>query len=96
MAPTLTRRRWLSLLRRLALAAAFLVLLAMSGCTRSGGSGGGSGPGMGSREFREFRAIAGVSMGGYGALNLGTRHRDMFGAIGSRRVRRLQATRKPS
>lgn len=32
---------------------------------------------------RESRAIAGVSMGGYGALNLGTKHVDRFGAIGS-------------
>jgi hypothetical protein len=32
---------------------------------------------------RESRAIAGVSMGGYGALNLGTKRVDLFAAIGS-------------
>jgi hypothetical protein len=32
---------------------------------------------------RESRAIAGVSMGGYGAMNLGTKRSDLFGAIGS-------------
>lgn len=32
---------------------------------------------------RENRAIAGVSMGGYGAMNLGTKRPDLFGAIGS-------------
>ncbi len=32
---------------------------------------------------RESRAIAGVSMGGYGALNIGTKRTDLFAAIGS-------------
>jgi enterochelin esterase-like enzyme len=32
---------------------------------------------------RESRAISGVSMGAYGAMNLGTKHVDLFGAIGS-------------
>jgi hypothetical protein len=70
-----TPSRRLRLPRRLALAA--VVLLALSACSRGGG---GDGPAM---DSREFRAISGVSMGGYGALNLGTRHRDRFGAIGS-------------
>lgn len=30
-----------------------------------------------------YRAIAGVSMGGYGAMNLGTKYPDRFGVIGS-------------
>lgn len=30
---------------------------------------------------RQFRAIAGVSMGAYGAMNLGTKHPDLFGTI---------------
>lgn len=32
---------------------------------------------------REFRAIAGVSMGGYGALNIGTKYDHLFSTIGS-------------
>ena len=30
---------------------------------------------------RQFRAITGVSMGAYGAMNLGTKHADLFGTI---------------
>jgi hypothetical protein len=30
---------------------------------------------------RQFRALAGVSMGAYGAMNLGTKHADLFGTI---------------
>jgi S-formylglutathione hydrolase FrmB len=30
---------------------------------------------------RQFRAIAGVSMGAYGAMNIGTKHSDLFGTI---------------
>ena len=55
----------------------------------SGGSGGGI-PAQAcpddetsSTNTQDNRAIAGVSMGGYGALNLGTKHQDLFGAIGS-------------
>ncbi|MBI5014671.1 MAG: hypothetical protein HZB55_04175 [Deltaproteobacteria bacterium] len=32
---------------------------------------------------RDFRAVAGVSMGAYGAMNLGTKRPDLFGTIGS-------------
>lgn len=32
---------------------------------------------------RLFRAVAGISMGGFGAMNLGTRRDDLFGVIGS-------------
>ena len=54
----------------------------------SGGGGGGNdntnqGPPPALAESRQFRAIAGVSMGGYAALNLGTKHADIFGTIGS-------------
>jgi len=35
------------------------------------------------RAGREYRAIAGISMGAYGALNLGTKHVDLFGTIGA-------------
>jgi len=61
-----------------------LAVVLAAGC----GGGGGSdddddGPPPPLTEAREFRAIAGVSMGGYGALNLGTRHPDLFGTIAS-------------
>ncbi|MDW7709654.1 MAG: alpha/beta hydrolase-fold protein [Deferrisomatales bacterium] len=32
---------------------------------------------------RDFRAVAGISMGAYGAMNLGTKRPDLFGTIGS-------------
>src|SRR5262245_32659528 len=67
-----------------ACALASLVWLAIA-CSGGGGGDqtienppGGPPPGT-----RESRAIAGVSMGGYGALNLGTKHADLFIAIGS-------------
>lgn len=55
------------------------------------GSGGGSGskfeptpgPPPAPQASREFRAIAGVSMGAYGAMNLGTKHTDIFSTIAS-------------
>lgn len=47
------------------------------------GNNGGGGPPPPLAASRTFRAIAGVSMGGYGALNLGTKRRDLFGTIGS-------------
>ena len=51
----------------------------------AGGGGGNddTGPPPALTESRTYRAIAGVSMGGYAALNLGTKHRDLFGTIGS-------------
>lgn len=65
-----------------------LILLGagLGGC--SNGSGGSSssnstpGP-LTPDDSREFRAITGVSMGAYGALNLGTKRSDLFGVIGS-------------
>ncbi len=48
-----------------------------------GGNGGNNGPPPPLQASREFRAIAGVSMGAYGAMNLGTKHADVFGVIGS-------------
>ncbi len=35
------------------------------------------------RASREYRALAGISMGGYGALNLGTKQTELFGTIGT-------------
>lgn len=32
---------------------------------------------------RDFRAIAGVSMGAYGAMNIGTKHADLFSIVGA-------------
>jgi hypothetical protein len=59
------------------------VWLAAAGCS-NGDSGGVVNPPAGpAAGTREHRAIAGVSMGGYAALNLGTKHPDRFGAIGS-------------
>jgi hypothetical protein len=53
------------------------------------GGGGGDGPQFKPtpgpppppEASREFRAIAGVSMGAYGALNLGTKHAEVFSTI---------------
>ena len=54
------------------------------------GSGSGSshfeptpGPPPAPQASRQFRAIAGVSMGAYGAMNLGTKHTDLFSTIAS-------------
>ena len=62
------------------LASAFVV----AGCGQHGGNGGGtSSPPPSLQASREFRGIAGISMGGYGAMNLGLKHDDIFGAIAS-------------
>jgi Putative esterase len=66
------------------LASAVAAASVLAACGSGGGGGGASeGPPPPLAESREFRAIAGVSMGGYGALNLGTKHADVFGAIAS-------------
>lgn len=64
------------------------ILLMVAACSGGGGGGGGndnddSGPPPPLTESRGFRAIAGVSMGAYGALNLGTKHTDIFSTIGA-------------
>jgi hypothetical protein len=61
------------------------LLLAAVACSSGGGDDDTilnppAGPAPGTRENR---AIAGVSMGAYGALNIGTKYPDRFGAIGS-------------
>ncbi len=67
--------------------AALLALVVLAACSGGGGGGDddddGGGPPPSLAASRPWRAIAGVSMGGYGALNLGTKHRDLFGTIGS-------------
>jgi hypothetical protein len=67
-------------LARLALAAS----LTLAACSSSDDDGGGDpGPPPPLEASREFRALAGVSMGGYGAMNLGTKRSDLFGVIAS-------------
>ncbi len=66
-----------------------LILLVVASACGHGGGGddGGSNdndsPPLTLEESRQFRAISGVSMGGYGAMNIGTKHPDIFGTIGS-------------
>ena len=67
---------------------ALAVLASFGAFACSGGGGGGDGeanpnPPPSLEASRQFRAIAGVSMGAYGAMNLGTKHRDLFGTIAS-------------
>ncbi len=61
--------------------------LAIVACDGGGGGGGNdnesSGPPPPLTASRTYRAIAGVSMGGYAALNLGTKHGELFSTIGS-------------
>lgn len=78
------RRAWSVLGIRAALAGG--ILAAALGCDDGSNDGGGGMPNPvpGSLEDRrEFRAIAGVSMGAYGAMNIGTKHPELFGVIGS-------------
>jgi S-formylglutathione hydrolase FrmB len=51
----------------------------LTACDGHGGSGPDSTATTGGS--RQFRAIAGVSMGAYGAMNIGTKHTDLFGTI---------------
>lgn len=66
-----------------------LALVMLAACSGGGGGGGNDntppddGPPPPLAESRPYRAIAGVSMGAYGALNLGTKHRDLFSTIGA-------------
>ena len=52
-------------------------------CSRGSGDDAPPGSGGSGEQDPAFRAIAGVSMGGYGALNIGTKRPDLFGAVGS-------------
>ena len=54
-------------------------LAVLSACGGHGGSGPDTTPTTGGS--RQFRAVAGVSMGAYGAMNIGTKHSDLFGTI---------------
>ena len=55
----------------------------LTACGGHGGSGPDTTPTTSSslQAHRQFRAIAGVSMGAYGAMNIGTKHADLFGTI---------------
>lgn len=75
------------LLERLCLivCAICLNLLTLAACGSDGDGDGGtpSGPPPPLEASRTHRAIAGVSMGGYGAMNLGTKYPDLFAVIAS-------------
>ncbi len=62
------------------LIAASLLLAVAAGCGRSS-SNSIQQPAPPPETNADFRAIAGISMGAYGAMNLGTKHTDMFGTI---------------
>lgn len=77
---TRPRLRAASVARVAVIALTTTSLSALLAC--GGGSGGGdSGPAPAPQENPEYRAIAGISMGGYGALNVGTKNRDIFGTV---------------
>jgi hypothetical protein len=54
-------------------------MVVFAACGGHGGSGPSTAPTSGGS--RQFRAIAGVSMGAFGAMNIGTKHADLFGTI---------------
>lgn len=58
-------------------------VLALTSACGGGGDGDGSRPAPAPQENPQFRAIAGISMGAFGAANLGTKYADVFGAIGA-------------
>ncbi len=55
----------------------------LTACGGHGGSGPDTTPPTSSslQAHRQFRAVAGISMGAYGAMNIGTKHSDLFGTI---------------
>lgn len=60
------------------------VALIAAGCSSSDDdSNGDPGPAPPLEASREYRALAGVSMGAYGAMNLGTKRQDLFATIAS-------------
>ncbi len=63
-----------------------LVVASLSALLACGGGGGDDddfGPAPPPETNAQYRAIAGISMGGYGALNIGTKRRDIFGTVAS-------------
>ena len=80
-APFFVPRPRASAARRIVPALVACALAFVVACGGGGGGDGPSGPAPAPQENPQFRAIAGVSMGAYGALNVGTKHRDVFGTI---------------
>jgi len=70
--------RW----RIVRMASALAALVCVAGCGHDGG-GGNNRPSTTLEEHRQFRAIAGISMGAYGAINIATKHPELFGSIGA-------------
>ena len=60
-----------------------LAMAVFAACGGHGGSGPDTTPTTSSslQAHRQFRAVAGISMGAYGAMNIGTKHADLFGTI---------------
>jgi enterochelin esterase-like enzyme len=69
--------------RSLSLRVLPLAMAVLAACGGHGGSGPDTTPTTASPlpAHRQFRAIAGVSMGAFGAMNLGTKHADLFSTI---------------
>src|SRR5262249_30323469 len=71
------------LIRRLLIVGTALV--AVIGCSNGHGDNGSNfnptTPPPPLTDGRNFRAIAGISMGAYGAMNIGTKHTDLFSTI---------------
>src|SRR5215475_5756766 len=63
-----------------------VLLVLAAGCGGGGGGGSNNNNSGGTtvpQDRRSFRAIAGISMGTYGAMNIGTKHSDTFATIGA-------------
>lgn len=59
-----------------------LAMVVLAACGGHGGSDSDTtAPITSLQEHRQFRAITGVSMGAYGAMNIGTKHDDLFSTI---------------
>jgi len=68
---------------RLAPALVVASLAALLACGGGSGDDDDFGPAPPPETNARYRAIAGISMGGYGALNVGTKRRDIFGTVAS-------------
>ena len=69
--------------RRCALLTGTWAMVGLAACGGQGGSVPDTTPPSNSAlaAHRQFRAVAGISMGAYGAMNIGTKHADLFGTI---------------
>lgn len=57
------------------------LVIVLAACGGGGNGGNSTTPTPPPQERRAFRAIGGISMGAFGAMNLGTKHSDEFGTI---------------